>query len=352
MCSHFAANKNHATSDEPPLFPKGIYIAWTAFQRRQESMAPHCRFETVYMPVQRRQGRLAKAATYLRHGWATLKLLRSQRPAVVWVQLPQVPLMWIALLHQRLFAPDSIIVADCHNAMFRPPWSKVPYGLSLLSRCNVVLVHNSDIREEAVRLGIAPQRLLVVEDPPAHFGLNSPTATNLRADRPWLVFPASFAEDEPIKELVTAAERSIPVSILITGNIHESRYSTLPALAPRNVRFLGYLERSEFEGLIANCDGVIAFTRHDGIQLSACGEAVGAGKPMLISNTATLRRLFPIGTVFVDSQDSASIAKGINDFVSNKAALTEEMLSLRRSFIDNWTTTRLISLHNRLLGRS
>jgi hypothetical protein len=317
-----------------------LYFAWTAFQRRQVSMAPYCGFQTVFMPVEKRTGRVAKALTYLRHSWTMLNMLRQQRPTVVWIQLPQVPLLWIALLYRTMFNIDAKIVADCHNAMFRPPWSKVPLGISLLSRCSSVLAHNTDVLETAVALGVPRNRLTVMEDPPASFPPTATLGINIDLPRPWFVFPASFAADEPIAELLAAARETPEVSILITGNLKNCREPHLVANAPANVRFLGYLSRSDFEALIVNCDAVIAFTRFDGIQLSVCGEAVGCGKPMLASNTKTLRTLFPNGTCFVDSASPSDIANGFRTLTKQRQQLTTAMVQLRAKFLSEWLKNR------------
>jgi hypothetical protein len=322
----------------------GLYFAWTAFQRRQVSMASYCDFQTVFMPVEKRTGRVAKALTYLRHSWTMLNMLRQQRPTVVWIQLPQIPLLWVALLYRAIFNRDAKIVADCHNAMFRPPWSKVPMGISLLSRCSFVLAHNTDVLETAVALGVPRERLTVMEDPPASFPPTATLGINIALPRPWFVFPASFAADEPIAELLAAAREAPEVSILITGNLKNCREPHLVANAPANVRFLGYLSRTDFEALIVNCDAVIAFTRFDGIQLSVCGEAVGCGKPMLASNTKTLRTLFPTGTCFVDSTNPLAIANGLRVVAEDRHQLAMAMVMLRATAIENWCSSRCAPL--------
>jgi hypothetical protein len=319
------------TQDPPQLF-----FAWTGFQRRQVSMATLCGFETVFLPVKRRQSIVTKAWTYAKHSWTMFRLLQESRPRVVWIQLPQVPLLWVALLYKWQSNNRVVVISDCHNAMFRKPWSKFPFGLSLLSKSNVVLVHNADVEKKAIDLGIDQERLLVVEDPPASFPIGINIRLTIDLPRPWFVFPASFASDEPIMELLTAANAIPDVSILITGNLKNAKEPTLISQAPPNVRFLGFLERTQFESLIQTCDAVIAFTRLDDVQLSVCGEAVGAERPMLVSGTTTLRRQFPRGTVFVDSSEPSDIAAGMRHLHENQQQLTEEMRAFHRQFRDDW----------------
>lgn len=319
---------------------KQVFVAWTSFQRRQVSMAPHCGFELLFLPVERRVGKVRKALAYIGNGFKTLSVLIREKPSVVWIQLPQVPLMWIALLYRVFFRRDVAIVADCHNSMFRPPWSKVPFGLSLLSRCNVVVVHNEDVLETAVGLGVERCVLTVVEDPPASFPGAGQFSGLTEVPHPWFVFPASFAQDEPIYELIEAARLTPEVSVLITGNTRNCREPALIKSAPQNVHFLGFLSREDFEALIVSCEGVIAFTRFDGIQLSVCGEAVGAEKPMLISDTRTLRRQYPKGTVFVDSSDHVDISNGLRDVLKRREQLCSEMTLFHSHLVDRWKIIR------------
>lgn len=317
-----------------------IYFAWTGFQRRQVSMAEYCGFETIFLPVERRAGKFKKILTYLGHGWRTLTTLIRSRPSVVWVQLPQVPLMWVAIIYRDLFQHDAVVIADCHNAMFRPPWSRVPFGISMLSHCDIVLTHNADVMETAVQLGVDRARLMVVEDPPARFSWTGHFCKAADMPRPWFVFPASFAKDEPIAELLDAAGMTPEISVLITGNIRNCRDPELIDIAPANVRFLGFLSREDFEALVLDCDAVIAFTRFDGIQLSVCGEAVGAGKPMLISDTQTLRKMFPIGTVFVDSSDPIAISAGFRRVLVASDELVKEIQDFSQALTSRWIATR------------
>lgn len=319
---------------------KQLYFAWTGFQRRQISLAPHFGFENVFMPVERRVSLLRKAFSYLKNTRLMFRRLRLSRPEVVWVQLPQVPLLWVVLFYRWFIDGKVKVIADCHNAMFRAPWNKIPFGVSLLSRCDVVLVHNDDVRRMALEAKLSDENLLVVEDPPASFGQVELLSFDLDMPRPWFVFPASFSPDEPISELIDAARKVSNVSVLITGNFNNCKNSGLIQDAPPNVRFMGFLSVSDFDALIVHCDAVIAFTRFDGIQLSVCGEAVGAGKPMLVSETTTLKRLFPKGSVFVDSSDAHSIANGIGYLTENSTYLSQEMRGFRDEITSAWIEER------------
>lgn len=325
-----------------------VYIAWARFQRRQISMAGLCGFEPVFLPVQRPVSRVRKGFVYLRNAWLTWSLLRQRRPDVIWMQLPQVPLMWVALFYRFFARAKPVLVADCHNAMFRAPWSEVPMGVRLLSKCDIVIAHTDEMMKTANSLGVPSNRLIVIGDPPADIVGASTTMPALAIKRPWVVFPASFSDDEPIEEVIEAARLTPDVSVLITGDYVNLDKLQLHAKAPANARFLGFLSREDFDNLIVHCDAVIAFTRLEGLQMSVCGEAVGCQKPMLISNTRTLRRMFPVGGVFVDSANPDAIAVGLHSLITNHAALSEQAATLNAQMREAWRKSHAPSLLSRI----
>jgi glycosyltransferase involved in cell wall biosynthesis len=326
-----------------------LHLAWAEFQRRQVSMAPIAGFACRFLPL-RYKGRnhVKRALHYLLLGWRTLALLRAERPRVLWLQLPQMPLLWTALFYRALFDRRVRLVADCHNAVFTPPWSKVPFGLSLLPRCDVVLVHNEHVRTQALAAGLPAERTLVLEDVPPSPGdvavlspADSACATRAAQvpplfngrPRPWVLFPGSYSRDEPVAEVLEAARLLTSGTVTITGRITSAaRNGHDLSNAPSNVLLAGYLPVAEFDALLAHCDLVLALTKFDGIQLSVCNEALGVAKPMVMSNTPLLRELFGSAAVAVDSADPAAIARGVAEAWQCAEGLSRAatVLALRR----------------------
>lgn len=320
---------------------KQIHIAWIGFQRRQVSMQQFFGFEVFFFPVERRVNKLRKAYIYAKTAWKTFFLLKEQKPDVVWVQLPQTPLLWVCLIYRLFIAKNMQIVADCHNAIFRAPWNTLPFTKSALNACNAVVVHNDSVLAQAANDGVTQEKLVVVEDPPANFdGVESYVCS---LPRPWVVFPASFAADEPVEELIAAARLVPEVTILTTGNTRNIKNKTLLETKPSNMHFLGFLSISDFDSLIMSSDAVLALTRFDGIQLSVCGEAVGAAKPLIVSDTSLLRRLYPEASIFV-LPNAESIAWGIREALLNKNALSSEMQEFRAETIQRYREQRVASL--------
>lgn len=308
---------------------KSLYFAWVPFQRRQVSMESYFNYSCVFLPLKWRANKLAKLASYAVNMFMMIVLLFKEKPIQVWIQVPQTFLIWPCVIYKIiskvLFRKRVLIIADCHNAMFRTPWCKVPLGISLLKKCDVSIVHNSSQIQAAEKLGVDTSSMYVLEDAPANFDFCTEEVDVVNVPKPWVLFPASFAKDEPIKELVEVAKILPDYSFFITGNKQRAKGILNLNSLPENVNLMGFMDIDKFDWLLLNSDLILALTIFDGIQLSVCNEAVGATKPMVASNTSILMELFPKGTVFVDPLSVKSMAEGIVTALVEVDRLSDEM---------------------------
>ena len=312
-----------------------IHIAWIGFFRRQVSMKDFFGYEIIFLPMRSRY-KMMKLFEYLSKFYRSFLLFAGKRPDVVWVHLPQVPLLWAALMYRWLLNHKAKVVADCHSSMLRKPWVRVPFGVSMINRCDLVLVHNDYMVKVAQAVGIKLDLVRVLEDVPANISSCGKETAIPDVPRPWLLFPASFHEDEPIEELLKAAELVPKASFLITGNYKASRNKNIEWDIPPNVNLLGYLPVDTFDACLRACDVVIGLTTEEGVQLCAAGEAVGIGKPMVLSGTDVLKKLFHKGAVFVDSSNPESIARGCRDALGRLKILAAESSALREERKQMW----------------
>lgn len=335
-----------AVPDAMPPPGRTVHVAWASFQRRQVSMAPLCGFEVAFMPLDKSLSRWRKAWAYLRLGVQTWRKLRAERPQTVWVQLPQVPLLWVALAYRAMSGSRVRVVADCHNMQLRPPWATLPLARWALRRADAVLVHNVDMERKAALLGWRMSRVVVMEDVPPVGMDTAPKGLarqQLPAPRPWVVFPGSFAADEPITELLQAARLAPGLSFIITGRTQNAaRHGHDLSALPANVWTPGFLPVEVFDDLLREADCVLALTREEGIQLSVCNEALGFGKSLVVSDTALLRRLFADAAVMVDSREPAAIVAGCRQALAEqdqRGPLSRELAARRlTSWVEGpWT---------------
>lgn len=330
-----------------------VYLAWTQYQRRQDAMAAQAGFDCVFLRRSTRRGRMATVVDYVRLAGRTWQLLRERRPRVLWLQLPTVVLLWIALAARRVMLPQMKIVADCHNAMFRPPWSRLPAGVGWLGRCDAVIVHNSAVLSEALALGLPAERTRVLEDVPPTAVADHPQAPEPVPSghpRPWILLPGSFSADEPVAEVLATAAAMSEATFIITGRTERAaRCGHDLSSAPPNVVMPGYLELPAFERLVRSADLILALTRHEGIQLSVCNEALGFGKPMVVSDTRILRELFASACELTRDHEPESLVAAIRRALARRDELAASARALAEARVRAWRQTQYAEVQT-LLG--
>jgi glycosyltransferase involved in cell wall biosynthesis len=285
-------------------------------------------YELIFMP-NRARGNLTKPFSYVANSCRTLALLLRRRPALFWIQLAPVFLLYIAVAYKAL-RPGTRIVADCHNSMFGSRWSWLPGAMWFLNRCDFVLAHNKTVQAQALKLGVKPERLRILETRPAQI-----RCTPEKCDSPagvsgdWVLMPASFSGDEPIDVVVDAARMSRGVTFVITGDAGKARAKFDPDKLPDNVRLTGFLDRGTLDSYICGATVILGLTTRPDIQLSVANEAAGAGKAMVLSDTPLLREMFPRGAVYVTTLSSQSIAAGVAEAITRRAHIEAESVALR-----------------------
>ena len=310
-----------------------IFVAWTPFQRRQFSMAPLLGLENVFLPISP-ASRVFRPLQYVGHSLKTVALLRKRRPQVVWVQLPQVPLLTAALWYKRYFDGRVRIIADCHNLILNPPWSEWPGLRDQLNACDVVVVHNNAVLPKVEAMGIKLGVVRVLEDPPALMREAPRLADPF--SHPWVLFLASFNPDEPIKELYAAARLAPEINFVLAGDPTRASGRHYLGARPPNVYLPGYLSGEALDSAIMSTDAVLALTKLADAQLSSAGEAIGAGRPMVLSDTPVTRDLYYKGGVFVDTRSPASIVMGCRAAIEGGKRLAAESLALRDERYTRW----------------
>lgn len=313
---------------------KQLFIAWVPFQRRSLSMKSYFDYELKFITFSFKQ-RFLRPLEYVFKGCQTLFYFIKKNPNVVWIQLPPNILLHLAFVYKLLFNRKLVIVADCHNATLRKPWIQIPGTVFLLNRCEVIMIHNDSVRQQAVDYEIDSKKTYVLEDPPAFVALTTEKKGNSTAS-PSIVCPCSFNRDEPIEEILNAARMIPEITILITGNYNRAQGIHDLSNIPDNIKLTGFLSTVEFDRLIARADAILGLTKLDGIQLSVANEAVGSGKPMILAHTKTLMKLFYQGAVYVNPTQADSIAQGCREAIDNQEKLSQEVQQLRIEKETNW----------------
>lgn len=322
---------------EPTPEARSVYIVWAGFQRRALSLQKDFKYDLRHLPTEA-NGKLSKLHAYWRQARHSIRLASQRSVKVVWLQLPPTFLVHLLVAYRALTRRSFKIVADCHNASLRPPWSRLPLFYTVLNRCDLILVHNDDVARDATALGVAGDRLLVLEDAPAYRN-RVPTSHVAKDGEGHVLVPCSFHNDEPILEVLDAARAFPDVTFKITGPRARAEAKGYVGKAPANVIFTGFVCVEEYDKLVWTARAILGLTLLDGIQLSVAGEAISAGRPLILSNTSTLRRLYGQGARFTENT-AASLEAALFEVLTHQTDWAARSAICARSRMAVWSEQR------------
>lgn len=153
-----------------------------------------------------------------------------------------------------------------------------------------------------------------------------------------IAFVCTFARDEPVDLLFSAAKENPDVTFYVTGDAGLAD----PALVnskPTNVRLTGFIPRTDYVGLLHAVDGVMTLTTLDNTMQRGAYEAIYLGKPIITANQPFLRREFAIGTVHADLTVEG-ISTAIREFFARRDSLQLEACALRDQKLARWNLVR------------
>ncbi|MCL2172195.1 MAG: hypothetical protein LBH62_04535 [Nitrososphaerota archaeon] len=272
-------------------------IAWKKLSRRSELL------------TQALNGKLLFFKDNLPYIRATIKTFTSvlrQKPQVLLLQLPQGPLLLEAYFLKKLVGCK--IIADVHTGfLINTDWKglilNAPF-VKLLSLADVVIAHNE------TQLDIIPKNVknktLIVYDPWDLIDVEY----KINKQENYMVFPASFAPDEPLREVIEAVNASVqPEKLYITGNW--KRAPELKKYETEKIRFTGFLSNQEFNKLLSGASAIITGTTREYTTMMAAWEAIAFNKPLAVTATRTLKSMYPHYAIFYNWKNKQNIIKMI-----------------------------------------
>ncbi len=307
---------------------RSTFIAWTRYNRRSDLLARHLG-ATMHHVYYGQHGRWIQAPVrYLVQAVQTWRILRRERPEIVFVQNPPIFCALIALLYARRHGARYVV--DSHTAAFLSQKWRWSLGLHrVLSRQAVTTIVTNAWLQEVVNgwgchafvLGFVPAEYPIGDD----FPLNG---------RFHVAVVSTFAEDEPLDIVFEAASRLPGVSFYVTGDSNRIT-SRLLALKPPNCHLTGYLPYGRYVGLLRRVDAVIDLTTRDHTLLMGAFEAISLGTPLIVSDWPVLRDYFSQGTVHV-SNTVEGVCEGVRRAQREQAALQQGIRLLREELHAEW----------------
>jgi len=292
-----------------------VALAWCDFQPRTRALAAELGGEAHFIRGRRLRHLIFLPLRYLRDALQTWKLLHQRDPQVVLaittpVFVPLVASLWCAT-HRRT------LLMDCHTDAFHSGkwrWA-LPLHRWLARRARVVLLHTEE--DTAIVQAWGARGLLLPDDLP------EPPQPSPRHDggTPWVVVAGSLDSNEPVAAALEAASLLPDVEVRFTGDPRNIPVA-LRSLAPANVVFTGWLDYPSFLRELQAGHVVAVFSSDPHIMNRAAFEAIGCGRPLVLSDLPGLRARFKDAALFCPNQP-AMMAQTLRTALRDRALLAE-----------------------------
>lgn len=275
---------------------------------------------------------ISSAPPLLRHLVCSIRTIICVAPCrggLVVVQSPSLGLAVLGVALSRVLRFKLVI--DAHNAGLAPCEGRSRLLTRLahwtLRNADLVLVSNRGLASSVLNIGGTPH---VFPDPLPRLEVqiqeHSGEATGYQGQ---VVFICTWASDEPVEEVLRAAELVPHVRIVITGKPRRTR---APESLSENVVLAGFLSRKKYEELLVSSDVAMDLTTRSDCLVCGAYEAVVAERPFVLSDTPALRNHFRIGGVHV-SNNAVSIADGIRSVLDSYPRYRREVIDLKRELL-------------------
>lgn len=294
-----------------------VWITWEV-QRRNRSLASALGAELIEFDYH--GSRLSRYALLTSK---TLGVLARADVDIVFVENPSIVLSTLVVAWGKLSSSPSKIVIDCHNCGIFPRHFKT-LARWLTRNASACIVTNDAMAKVVSSWG---GRALVMPDPLPKLN----PVQRIELPRPSILFICSWADDEPIDQVISAAQaladKQVEATIYITGKPDLELYPTLD-VPPGNVILTGYLSEEEFDRYLLSCDVVLDLTTRDNCMVCGAYEGVAAEKPLLLSDNEATAAYFTDG-VELTNNSAVDICEKLVLMLSQLDAYQEAIVSMK-----------------------
>ncbi len=265
----------------------------------------------------------------------TFGLIRNGETRVLIVQNPSIVLATYAVFLRFLYRYKLIV--DAHNEAIQPyvhDNAIVRFvSRQLMKRADLTIVTNGFLANIVEDCGgtpfVLPDRIPQVAPRDESNGvvLNEGTFN--------LVLIATYAADEPVREVIEAARHlQGAITLYVTGNEKKLDAEYRDSL-PDNIVFTGFLSNEDYWGYLRAADAIIDLTSMDNCLVCGAYEAVAVETPLILSNNKASMAYFSKGTLFSDNS-TEDIGKLLAALPGKHAQLCDDMKTLRRELTASW----------------
>jgi glycosyltransferase involved in cell wall biosynthesis len=263
-----------------------------------------------------------RLARYIALCCQTIRLIKNRHAEIIFFQNPSIVLSMLIVLLKKLGIVTAKIVGDFHNAGVYPK-----HGASLcrwiVRGSDLTIVSNENLARVVNGWG---GRAIAIPDPLPVIDSSASSCKDANEKEFRFLFVCSWADDEPVVEVVRAAaalENDFPFfKIYITGRPKLEKCLNGISL-PGSVALTGFLSEEDFDGLLYAADVVIDLTTRPDCMVCGAYEAIAAEKPAILSDNQPTRAYFDRGVEFTDNTATDIAARLISSYQNIEAMRLE-----------------------------
>ncbi len=300
-----------------------IWISWH-YHRRSDFLAREFGSDYYHFGTSAK----SRLSRYRESIGRTITTIRHDRPGILFVQNPSIILVLLAVMLKQFFR--YILINDLHTPYIDlpPVLAKLFWALQrfCIRHSDLTIVTNDNFRQRLHVDGV-----MILPDTVPSFDIEG---DDNRLEGINILYVCTFAEDEPYGSVFRAAEL-LPdgFRIFVTGNFRKAGIDR-DALSGR-IDLTGYLPDREYLALLSRVDIVMVLTEQEGCIVCGGYEGVSLSKPLILSDTDTLKGYFSSGAVYT-RHDERSIADAIIKAAGDRESLKKELESLKESLRKEW----------------
>lgn len=285
-----------------------IFIKWFPYDKRNEAIAQQFNGKCYFIHYLKQRTNYNVPIRYLMQFIKTLSILVREKPRIVFITNP--PIFAVLSVYIYCIFKNCKYVIDSHSGAFHEKWGRFVFLHKYLSRKALINIVTNDHYFRIYKEWCANS--IIISDVVAEYenlvlvpleGLFNIIVIN------------SFAEDEPLCEIIESANDFPNIHFYITGNINEADKNIIKN-AKYNIHFTGFLPDTDYFNLFYSCQAAMVLTKRDNTMQQGAYEAVSLKKPMILSNWKILKDTYPVSAVFVNSEKE-SINIGIKKIFEN-----------------------------------
>ncbi len=237
-----------------------------------------------------------------------IKILRAKPKSVI-LQLTQGPILFLFIILKKLI--KFKLIGDVHSGFLiylNLKGKILNFAFSkLIDNLDLIIVHNKEI----LKIISKKNKTFLLYDPL----INDVEELKIRKNKTFVFVPIMKKPDEPIRELIKASEELKSDFVFIsTGKKIE------------NIKYLGYLSYENYLKVLKTCDIVLALTKREFTLLSIIFEAISLGKPIIASETLTIKNFLKENALYTNHEN---LAEKIKELKMKKEIYKERIMKIR-----------------------